>query len=100
MVEKCLSSRQLLSCGVQSGFREEADGRLCLKEGEASAVFISRTYDSGRNQTEWGRALFETSRDVALQIYVWLFDERQEENALEQFHDVREQFLYIRGCAQ
>lgn len=100
MVEKCLSSRRLLNCGVQSGFWEEANGRLCLKAGEASAVFISRTYDSGRNQTEWGRALLETSKNVTLQIYVWLFDEKTEENALEQFRDVREQFLYIRGCAQ
>ncbi len=100
MVEKCLSSRQLLRCGVQSGFQEEAEGGLCLKEGEASAVFISRTYDSGRNQMEWGRALLEISRNVTVQIYVWLFDEKQEEDALQEFCDVREQFLYIRGCAQ
>lgn len=100
MVEKCLSSRQLSSCGMQSGFREEDGGKLCVGAGEASAVFVSRTYDSGKSQTEWGRALLQIGRNVIPQVYVWLFDEKQEGEAVDRSGGAREQFRQVKERAQ
>lgn len=100
MVEKCLSSRNLSRCGVQTGFELEINGRLCVKEKEASAVFVSRTYDSGKDRMEWGRSILETSGSVVLQQFVWLFDEKQEGDALDLMEDVRQQFSHIQQYAQ
>lgn len=100
MVEKCLSGRRLLSCGVQSGFREENEQGLSIRAGETSAVFVSRTYDSGQSRMEWGRALLQISHDVVPQVYVWLFEDRQEGEEVDRLGDAREQFRRVKECAQ
>lgn len=73
---------------------------MCVKEGEPCAVFVSRTYDSGKNQMEWGRAVLKTSRNVVPQVYVWLFDDKEEGDEIDTLKDAQEQFLRVKECAQ
>lgn len=100
MVKQCLSSRYMLKCGAQAGFVPEKSGALRLREGEASAFFVSRIYDSGENQTQWGRAVLQISKNLMLQVCVWLFDDKEEGIAADRIEDISERFLYVQARAQ
>lgn len=116
MATHCLSGRCLLRCGRQDGFQQISGGLIPEPEKE-SAVFVSQIYDSGREGTEWNHIQLDIGRTVVLELYVWLFDEIDEEgeaclrtNVTEWFEDrakeaqyssnYRNMLLYGKGCGR
>lgn len=99
MPTHCLSDRSLLRCGWQLGFQQTSGG-LRVQQSQASAYFVSRTYDSGREGTEWNHLLLDIGRDAVLELYVWLFDRMDEEVEQCQCTNVRQCFGLIKKNAQ
>ena len=82
MPTHCLSGRCLQRCGSQYGFRS-IGGCLSVKKDCASAIFVSKVYDSGREGTEWNHLLLDIGRDAMLELYVWVFDRIDEEDEIQ-----------------
>lgn len=99
MPTHCLSDRSLLRCGRQLGFQQTSGG-LRVKQSQASAYFVSRIYDSGREGTEWNHLLLDIGRDAVLELYVWLFDRMDEEVEQRQYTNVGQLFCLIKKNAQ
>ncbi|MDE7222533.1 MAG: hypothetical protein K2O34_01975 [Acetatifactor sp.] len=77
MPTHCLSSRELLRCGWQEGFKQ-TEGGLAVDQEDETGLFVSRIYDSGREGTQWNRIWLDIAEKAAIEVYVWLFDTAKE----------------------
>ena len=77
MATHCLSSRELLRCGRQEGFRQ-TEGGLAVGQRGCTGLFVSRIYDSGREGTQWDRICLDIAEKAAIEVSVWLFDRVEE----------------------
>lgn len=97
MATHCLSSRELLCCGRQEGFRRTAEG-LTVGQKNCTGLFVSRIYDSGREGTQWDRIRLDIAEKAAIEVYVWLFDRVEE--ADEETGELRRWFEQQKGNAR
>lgn len=100
MKKECLSGRKLWKCGTQTGFYEEKSGALRLAWEENTGIYISQSYDSGRRGMEWNRIALDTSPNLPIQVYVWLYDEEQEGAEADNQEGIYAQFAYVKARAQ
>lgn len=100
MKRKCLSARQLERCGQQKGWAAEENGNLSLSPKSHRGVFVSRTYDSGKAQTQWNRMVLSISRNAVFHAYVWLFDRKGEGEEADAAGNVEKCLEYIKKRAQ
>ncbi|MCM1192396.1 MAG: hypothetical protein NC123_10755 [Butyrivibrio sp.] len=97
---KCLSGKYLKNCGSCQGFSGESGGELYLKGNGAQGYFVSRIYDSGVKGMQWNRLILDIGRNAAIQIYVWLFDRREEGERADRMNTAAEQYEYVKRYAQ
>lgn len=97
MPTHCLSSRELLRCGRQEGFRQ-TEGGLAVEQADKTGLFVSRIYDSGREGTQWDRICLDIAENAAIEVYVWLFD--RAEQTEEEPEDLRLWFERQKGNAR
>lgn len=100
MTKQCLSAVKLSGCGKQTGFLEREGGELEWDQRRGSGIFVSRIYDSGKKGTEWNRLLLDISPSAAIQIYVWIFEDRGEGEAMDGQYSVSRQLEWIKERAQ
>ncbi len=100
MIKKCLSAKELRTCGRQSGFQTGKKGELILNDRQYVGIFISCMYDSGVPGTEWNRLVLDVSPNAILQAYIYLFDDAEEGKKIEEKETVGEQFDYLEKHAQ
>lgn len=100
MSSRCLSGRYLWKCGAYAGFERKKSGELTLADEENPGIFISRTYDSGKKETQWDRLVLDFSPNMQTQVYVWIFENREEGAEAEEIEDIREQLAYLKERAQ
>lgn len=100
MKKECLSAKKLWKCGKHTGFCEEKSGALRLAQGTNTGIYISQSYDSGRRGMEWNRIALNTGPNLAIQVYVWLYDEEQEGAEADSRKGVYEQLAYVKARAQ
>lgn len=80
MPGQCLSNKYLWKCGVQKNLNRTKQGALYLNDGRKEGLFISRVYDSGQREMEWGMFVLEADRGIPVKVHVWLFDEMWEDS--------------------
>lgn len=100
MTKQCLSAVKLSGCGKQEGFRECASGELEWNRQCENGIFVSRTYDSGQSGMEWNRVLIDASSYAALEVYVWIFEDSGESDAVDGMDSVSRQLAWIKERAQ
>lgn len=100
MTKRCLSAKELGTCGEQSGFKRGERGELILADRQCPGTFVSRIYDSGTPGTEWNRLLLQISHPAVLQVYVYLFDDLQEGRQTGKKETLNERFAYLQKNAQ
>lgn len=97
MATHCLSSKELLHCGWQEGFKRTAGG-LAVEQKDKAGLFVSRIYDSGREGTQWDRIRLDIAEKAAIEVYVWLSDRVEETD--EEMGDLRRWYEQKKGNAQ
>ncbi|MCM1057191.1 MAG: hypothetical protein NC517_06240 [Firmicutes bacterium] len=100
MPGQCLSGKYLYNCGADEGFSRKESGELYLKGRNGRGYFVSRIYDSGVKGMQWNRLLLDIERNAAIQVHVWLFDERAEGERADRRKTVKEQYDYLQERAQ
>lgn len=100
MKRKCLSARQLERCGQLKGLTAAENGNLTLAPKSHRGVFVSRTYDSGKAQTQWNRMVLDISPKAMFHVWVWLFDRKEEGEEADAAGNVEECQEYIKKRAQ
>lgn len=100
MPKQCLSGRKLWRCGETDGFYKKSDGKLLYKSGGNTGIFVSRIYDSGTEGTEWNHIRLDIDFNAVLEVYVWLFDEMDQQECGRKQKKVSEYFEYIKKRAQ
>lgn len=100
MLQQCLSGKFLKGCGSAEGFLPGACGELYLKGSDAQGYFVSRIYDSGAKGMQWNRLILDIGRNAAIQVHVWMFDEREEGERADSRKNVKEQYEYLKEHAQ
>lgn len=97
MATHCLSSRELLHCGRQEGFKQ-TEGGLAVEQNDRTGLFVSRIYDSSREGTLWDRICLDIVEKAAIEVCVWLFDRVEERD--EETGDLRRWYERQKGNAQ
>lgn len=100
MTKQCLSAVKLSSCGRQAGFLERESGELEWNHQGGNGIFVSRTYDSGAKGTEWNRIVLDISLSATIQVYVWIFEDYSEAEAVDRLSSVPRQLEWIKARAQ
>lgn len=100
MPGKCLSGKYLYKCGSCQGFLWGEGGELCLKARGTPGYFISRIYDSGERGTQWNRLVLDIGRSAVVRVHVWMFDERETGESVDERESVKEQYDYLSARAQ
>ncbi|MCM1113055.1 MAG: hypothetical protein NC399_07380 [Muribaculum sp.] len=100
MKKRCLSATQLKRCGQQEGLTADEDGSLILPEEGVQGIFVSKTYDSGKAQTQWNRLALWITRSAVFSAYVWLFDQKEEGEKADAAGSVEQCFAYVKERAQ
>lgn len=103
-MKSCFSSKDMRRCGSCRGFEEKegepAAGELVFSGGEETAIYVSRTYDSGVRGTQWNRSVLDLGKSAVFRQYVYISEDAQEMEAIGELKGVEEQFGYIREHAQ
>lgn len=100
MPKQCLSGKELSGCGASQGFLRRESGELYLRGNSSQGYYVSRIYDSGARGTQWNRLMLDIGRNAAIQSYVWVFDRREEGERADGKKTVKEQYDYVKECAQ
>ncbi|MCM1119695.1 MAG: hypothetical protein NC543_10085 [bacterium] len=99
MATHCLSAMEMSDCGIQEGFQQLGKGLTTVGEG-LTGLFVSQIYDSGREGTEWNALKLDIADKAVIEVYVWLFDRRQEGEEELQGAELREWYERQKGNAR